>query len=287
MKRRKIFSILLLIFATLIWGSTFTLVKSTLRFINEFQLLFLRFGFASVVALFVVLRHRKFLKNPKLLLLLIILGISLFVAYAFQTIGLKYTTPTKSAFITGLYIVFTPIFSTIYLKEKPRNFEIVALVLSFVGLLFLSQIDLRSLNSVNFGDILTLLCAISFAFQIVLTEKLVKDLPSLLVTSIQMIVSFALSFPFAFLNQHFNLNRFVMFSTLFLGVVASFFAIQTESFALKYIDSTEASLIFILEPVFAYLFSFFILGERLNFGGIVGATLILTSMVIIAIYNKE
>lgn len=287
MKKKKLLSITLLILATLIWGSTFTLVKYTLRYISEFQLLFLRFGFASTIGIVVLVKNKAVLKNRKTLFLLSLLGISLFIAYAFQTAGLKFTTPSKSAFITGLYIVFTPILSTIYLRESPRNFEIVALVLSFIGLLFLSQIDIRSLSTVNIGDILTLFCAISFAFQIVLTEKLVKDLPSLLVTSFQMIVSFVFSAPLAFLRGVFPLNTFVILSTLFLGVVASFFAIQTESFALKFIDSTEASLIFILEPVFAYLFSFFILGERLSLSGFFGALLIIISMIIIAIYNRE
>jgi drug/metabolite transporter (DMT)-like permease len=102
-----------------------------------------------------------------------------------------------------------------------------------------------------------------------------------------MIVSFVFSAPLAFLRGVFPLNTFVILSTLFLGVVASFFAIQTESFALKFIDSTEASLIFILEPVFAYLFSFFILGERLSLSGFFGALLTVISMIIIAIYNRE
>ena len=287
MKKKKLLAIAQLILATLIWGSTFTLVKYTLRYISEFQLLFLRFGFASIIGIVVLVKNKAVLKNRKTLFLLSLLGTSLFIAYAFQTAGLKFTTPSKSAFITGLYIIFTPILSTIYLRESPRNFEIVALVLSFIGLLFLSQIDLRSLSTVNIGDIFTLFCAISFAFQIVLTEKLVKDLPSLLVTSFQMIISFLFSAPLAFLRGVFPLNTFVILSTLFLGVVASFFAIQTESFALKFIDSTEASLIFILEPVFAYLFSFFILGERLSLSGFFGALLIIISMIIIAIYNRE
>jgi len=286
MKKKKLLAIALLTLATLIWGSTFTLVKYTLRYISEFQLLFLRFGFASIIGIVVLLKNKAVLKNRRTLLLLSLLGISLFIAYAFQTAGLKFTTPSKSAFITGLYIVFTPILSTIYLRESPRNFEIVALVLSFIGLLFLSQIDPRSLGSVNIGDILTLFCAISFAFQIVLTEKLVKDLPSLLVTSFQMIISFLFSAPLAFLRGVFPLNTFVILSTLFLGVVASFFAIQTESFALKYINSTEASLVFIFEPVFAYLFSFFIFGERLSIRGTIGAILIIISMAIVAIYNN-
>jgi drug/metabolite transporter (DMT)-like permease len=101
-----------------------------------------------------------------------------------------------------------------------------------------------------------------------------------------MIVSFLFSAPLAFLRGVFPLNTFVILSTLFLGVVASFFAIQTESFALKYINSTEASLVFIFEPVFAYLFSFFIFGERLSIGGTIGAILIIISMAIVAIYNN-
>lgn len=287
MKSKKLISVVLLVLATLVWGSTFTLVKYILNFINEFQLLFLRFGFASVIAIFIVLKHRSLLKERKVFILLVILGFSLFIAYVFQTAGLKFTTPSKSAFITGLYIVFTPILSTLYLREKPQSFEIIALILSFVGLLFLSQIDLRSLSSINLGDVLTLVCALSFAFQIVLTEKLVKNLPSLFVTSFQMIVTFLLSAPIAFIEGSFQVNLYVILSTMFLGIIASFFAIQTESFALKHIDSTEASLIFILEPVFAYIFSFFILKERLNFEGVTGAVLIVVSMIIVAIYNRE
>jgi len=287
MKMRKAFAIVSLILATLIWGVTFPLVKYLLKYITELQLLFLRFGFSSIIGLFIVLKYRKFLKNLNNLLFLILLGISLFVSFVLQTVGLHFTTPTKSAFITGLYVVFTPLLATLLLKERVTLPQIVSLIFALTGLVLLSQIDLGSILKTNIGDFLTLLCAIGFAFQIVLTEKLVKDMPSLFVTSFELLFSFLLTFPFVLSKPLMNLNFVVIISAAFLGIFASFLAIQAESYSLKFIDSTEASLIFILEPVFAYLFSFLVFKEQLNLRGIIGAGLIILAMVIVSIYNRE
>ncbi len=286
MSKKRIQAIILLLAATFIWGVTFPAVKYILGYINYFQLLFLRFGFASVIGIFAIIRYRNFLKDKNNLWYLVLLGASLFVSYVFQTIGLKFTTPSKSAFITSLYVVFTPAFSALLFKKKINKYLIVALVLSLIGLVFLSQIDIRSLSTVNIGDILTFFCSISFAFQIILTEVLVRDMPSLLVTSFQIFVAFILTLPFAISSGSLTLTLPVLLLVMFLGVFASFLATQAESFSLRHVNSTEASLIFVLEPVFAYLFSFVFFKEVLNFKSLIGALFVVVAMIIVAIDNR-
>lgn len=286
MSKKRIQAIILLLAATFIWGVTFPAVKYILGYINYFQLLFLRFGFASVIGIFAIIRYRNFLKDKNNLWYLVLLGASLFVSYVFQTIGLKFTTPSKSAFITSLYVVFTPAFSALLFKKKINKYLIVALVLSLIGLVFLSQIDIRSLSTVNIGDILTFFCSISFAFQIILTEVLVRDMPSLLVTSFQIFVAFILTLPFAISSGSLTLKLPVLLLVMFLGVFASFLATQAESFSLRHVNSTEASLIFVLEPVFAYLFSFVFFKEVLNFKSLIGALFVVVAMIIVAIDNR-
>ena len=286
MSKKRIQAIILLLAATFIWGVTFPAVKYILGYINYFQLLFLRFGFASTIGIFVIIRYRSFLKDKKNLWYLVLLGASLFVSYVFQTAGLKFTMPSKSAFITSLYVVFTPAFSALLFKKKINKYLIVALVLSLIGLVFLSQIDIRSLSTVNIGDILTFFCSISFAFQIILTEVLVRDMPSLLVTSFQILVAFILTLPFAISSGSLTLTLPVLLLVMFLGVFASFLATQAESFSLRHVNSTEASLIFVLEPVFAYLFSFVFFKEVLNFKSVIGALFVVVAMIIVAIDNR-
>jgi len=106
MSKKRIQAIILLLAATFIWGVTFPAVKYILGYINYFQLLFLRFGFASVIGIFVIIRYRSFLKDKKNLWYLVLLGASLFVSYVFRQSGLKFTMPSKSAFITSLYVCF-------------------------------------------------------------------------------------------------------------------------------------------------------------------------------------
>ena len=286
MSKKRIQAIILLLAATFIWGVTFPAVKYILGYINYFQLLFLRFGFASTIGIFVIIRYRSFLKDKKNLWYLVLLGASLFVSYVFQTAGLKFTMPSKSAFITSLYVVFTPAFSALLFKKKINKYLIVALVLSLIGLVFLSQIDIRSLSTVNIGDILTFFCSISFAFQIILTEVLVRDMPSLLVTSFQIFVALILTLPFAISNGSLTLTLPVLLLAMFLGVFASFLATQAESFSLRHVNSTEASLIFVLEPVFAYLFCFVFSKEVLNFKSVIGALFVVLAMILVAIDNR-
>ena len=126
----------------------------------------------------------------KLLLSGFLLGFFLFIGYAFQTLGLLYTTSSKAAFITGLNVVLVPIISTFILKVKPNRKAIIGVCIATIGLYLLTATGTRS---INIGDILVLICALGFALQIVFTEQFTKNFPTLLLTVIQIAVVALLS----------------------------------------------------------------------------------------------
>ncbi len=207
------------------------------------------------------------------------LGLSLWIAYYTQTVGLKYTTSSKSAFITGLYIVFTPILALAVIKEKVSKNLFIALVLALAGLFVISNVSLDEIQF-NKGDLITIASAFAFSIQIVLTNIYVKDIDMKLITSSQMIIMCVLSFYFLGAKLTLNLPVCIYAMLAFLGGIASFLAIFVETYSLKYIDPDRASIIFTLEPIFAYVSSVLFLGERITTKGLVGSSLIVVAMLI-------
>ena len=275
MKNAETKAIIAILFMTLIWGGTFPLIKAMLAYVTPMELLAYRFLFAAVVAMpFFLIKAKKEIKNlPKLLLL----GGFLWVAYFSQTVGLTFTTPSKSAFITGLYIVFTPVFALLIVKEKLTKQLIVSLVFAVAGILLLSGITIANLT-LEKGDLITILCAVAFAVQIVLTNIYVKNSDMGFIASVQMLVMFGLSALFLHGRLNFKFPLWVNLSFVFLGTCAGFFSILAETYSLNILDPDKASIMFSLEPVFAGIFSFVFLKEALKPKDIIGSILILIAM---------
>lgn len=275
MKKSETKAIISILFMTFVWGGTFPLVKAMLAYISPMALLTYRFFFAAIVAVpFFIFKAKKEIKNLSKLLLL---GCFLWIAYAAQTVGLNYTTSSKSAFITGLYIVFTPIFALLIIKEKPSKRLIVSLLFAIIGILLLSGVSITNFT-IGKGGLITIFSAIAFAIQIVLTNIYVKDSDMSFITAVQMIVMFGLSALFLHFKLDFKFPLWINLSLIFLGTVAGFFSILAETYSLKFIDPDKASILFSLEPVFAGVFSFIFLKEALEFKDIVGSILILIAM---------
>ncbi len=268
-------AILVIVLMTLVWGGTFPLVKVLLNFLSPVNLLMYRFLFAALIAFPFLLRDIK--KNRKYILKLIILSILLYIAYYAQTVGLKYTTSSKSAFITGLYVIFTPIFALFFTKEKLTLKLSISLLLSLMGLALLSNITFMHFE-INIGDLITIISAVTFAIQIVLTNIYAKEIDILFITSFQMVFMFAMGIPFAGNFLKVAMPLWVLLSLIFLGCFAGFLAVLAETYSLKYLDPDRAAILFTLEPVFAGIFSFIFLNERLSRNGIIGAFLILIAM---------
>jgi drug/metabolite transporter (DMT)-like permease len=273
-----------LIFIAFIWGSTFPIIKETLLFVDPLSFLFLRFLIASIIILPLIIRRI----NRYLAIYGSIVGITLFFGYLTQTVGLEYTTPSMSGLITGLYVILTPILSIFFLKRKMVKTEIILATTAFLGVALMS---LSSSSGELIGNILTLFCAISYALQIVLTEKYLKDGDALQFTFYQLLMVAILSFVFH-PRVIFSFNKmeipYVMFSVLFNAVLGSALAIFVMSVAIKNTNSYISALILISEPLFAVLISTLVFRYPINVQTIVGGSLILVSMAIaIRIENKK
>lgn len=275
---RRFTAIISLFLVSVVWGATFPLVKASLDYISPLGFIALRFllGFV-VLAIFLF----KSLKNSKDALIPgLILSIFLFLGYFFQTVGLKYTSSSHSGFITGLYVVFTPLFAVFMIKERISVRVSIAVVLALVGLYLLSNIG----GGINFGDFLTLLCAIAYAIQVVLVAKYSRIYNPNTLTLIELAFVFIFSFG-GWGIEEFSIhwNWLMIFGVVFTGIFATAIAILVQTHAQRVLPSSHAAIIYTTEPVFAGIFSYIFLGEGLGIKGMIGAVLILLGMLLVAL----
>ncbi len=269
-----------LISVSLIWGATFPLVKVSLDYISPIGFLSLRFLLAFAILLGIyfrrIMKHRDAIKAS------MILGIFLFMGYAFQTVGLKYTTSSNAGFITGLYVVFTPIFSHFTVKERIGKRVVLALLLSLSGLYLLSGI-----SGFNIGDILELFCAVAYGVHVALIGKFSREKDAVTLTMMQLFFVFLLSSAWwAGEGPKINPVPVLLFGIVFTGIFASAIGILVQVHAQKHIPPSRAAIIFTTEPAFAGVFSYAFLGEGFSWLGIIGAVLILIAMLLVAL-EKE
>ena len=257
---------------TAIWGTTFPVMKVSLEYVSPILFLAYRFGIASLLMLILfrgrVLRKDTFLEG-------FILGLTLFFGHGFQIVGLKYTTASNSAFITSLYVVFTPFIAYYLLGQRIRGRDFAALAVALAGLYLISGASM----SFSYGDLLTALCAVSFAFQIVLVEKFGgKDYLSLAFW--QILWNFLLALAYASIAE----GLYVPESTvawggiIYTGVFATVLTFTLQTKFQRDTRAHRAALIYSAEPIFGYISSFLTLGEVLSPTGYLGALLILAAI---------
>lgn len=279
---------LTLLFVVFIWGSTFVMVQNAIGFLEPHLFNAIRFFIAGIL-LFIgykIFYSKKtgVIWTRSLFFSGIKIGIWLFLGYAFQTVGLLTTTPAKAGFITGLSVVLVPLFSLLLLKQKLRLPTILGVLFATFGLYFLTA---AKGSTIVFGDVLVFFCAISFAMQIIMTAKYAKAHPALPLTIIQVFSVAILSFMSAVLFEDFSvlMNPAVMLKpdvwsallvTAFLATAFAFFA---QTYFQSYTSPTRVALIFAMEPVFAALTSFVLIGENLTTVSLIGCLFILTGMI--------
>ncbi|KHO61173.1 multidrug DMT transporter permease [Thermoanaerobacter sp. YS13] len=282
---KQLKSDIVLILVTMVWGSTFIIVKNAIQTLPVYNFLFIRFLLAFL--LLAIIFHKK-LKNidNKTLAAASIIGTMLFLGYAFQTMGLKYTTASKSGFITGFSVVLVPILEAVFLKRKPSKPAILGIVLAFIGLILLTtNIDL----SINIGDFLTLLCAFAFGMQIVLIAKYASTLDTYLLATIQIGMVALLSgiVTLLFEKPFIPTSVAVWPAIIITGVFATAFAIVAQNTMQAYTTATHTALIFALEPVFAAIAAFLIAGEVMSFRAILGGIFMFAGIVLSELPETE
>jgi drug/metabolite transporter (DMT)-like permease len=154
---------LALVFNTIIWGSTFVLVKRALDDASALLFVAIRFSVATLVMCYVFRRRWTLRSGPPPGGILA--GVCLFGGYAFQTLGLKLTTPSKAAFLTGLSVVMVPLLSSLVYRVYPHTSEAIGVVIATVGMGLMTLHG--SAGGVALGDTLVILCALAFAAHIV------------------------------------------------------------------------------------------------------------------------
>lgn len=295
MNRSVIFADVSLLLVAFVWGTTFVLVQNAIAFLEPFSFNGVRFFMAAfLLGGWLVIFEREQLKkiNKKLLISGIIMGLFLFIGYAFQTIGLLHTTSSKAGFITGLSVVMVPVFSFMLLKIKPGFNAIIGVSIATAGLYLLTMTDKVSLN---IGDAYVLICAVGFALHIIFTGKYSSKYPALLLTVIQVGTVALLSGIFAFFTENWQqaFETGVLFKTNVVTalIVTSLFATALAFFAQtafqRFTTPTRVALIFAMEPVFAAAAGFMWANERLSFSALTGCLLIFAGMVFAEIPAKK
>ncbi|MDI3481718.1 MAG: hypothetical protein PWQ97_1373 [Tepidanaerobacteraceae bacterium] len=267
-----------LLLVTMVWGLNFVVMKNALLKITPYMYLGIRFTLASLLLALIFKRQLKKLTKEELKGGLVI-GLCLFGGFVAQTVGLLYTTPAKSGFITSVYVVLVPFLALFLTGQFPGWFQVIGAAITFIGL------GVTSINrdlSINFGDALTLVCALFFALQIIYTEKYVKkDNPiniAILQTGVTGILSLCMGIaiePFP-VGIDYQIWAAILYAVIFC--TAGAFTIQ--NIAQKYTNSTHAAVILGMESVFAGLFSFIFWEETITLKTLLGFALIFSGVLI-------
>lgn len=278
MALRQFGAIAMLIFITVIWGSTFILVQRSVAELEVYYFLFLRFGIAAAA---MALIFRGKIKPPARATVrsAFILSIFLFGGYAFQTEGLRFTTSSNCALISGLYLIFIPLFSIVFFKASPRAIHVIGACVSLAGLYFLTR---YSPSGFNLGDGLTLISSVSFAFQIILVGRYTKshNLAPLVFFEFLFVSLFSLAIALTRMKFTVDFSTISIVTLLVTGLIATAFAFAVQAKVQRYIDPTRVGIIFALESVFGLIFGVAVGDEVLTTISLTGAALMVCGMMI-------
>jgi drug/metabolite transporter (DMT)-like permease len=282
--RRQLQADLSLLAVTVIWGSTFVITKNALAQVAPFTFLAVRFGLATLVvgaifAVKLVAASRRELAAGGLV------GAFLFAGYAFQTVGLQYTTAAKSGFITGLAVVIVPFAALLVLRQRPGRGAMAGVLLATSGLALLT---LRGDLTIGYGDLITLGCAFAFALQIVFVGRFAPRSAAASLTAAQLVTVAVVSAACALAIEQptLHLSAEVWAAAAFLALAGTAFALIVQSVAQRFTSATHTALIFAMEPVFALLFAVLLAGERLGERELLGCALMLTGMLVAELWCR-
>ncbi|MEW8956837.1 DMT family transporter [Clostridium sp.] len=279
MNKKTLYADLSLIIVAIVWGAGFVASKEALNIAKPFYMMTIRF---TISTLLMVIVFRKYLKtiNKQDLKSGIIVGIFLFLAFGFQTVGLQYTTASKQGFLTAINVVIVPFLYWGISKKRPDMYSIFSAFLCFIGISLLTLQD--SITGINLGDALTLLCALFFALHIVSVGYFASKTNPIVLTIIQLGTSAALSSLVAIFTEPMpnNLTLSGTFSLLYLGVFSTLIAFLLQNIAQKHTSSTHAAIILSTECVFGSILSMLILKEIFTFEMFIGSIIIFSSIII-------
>jgi drug/metabolite transporter (DMT)-like permease len=277
----------LLILVTIVWGSTFLIVKDTVGTVNEFLIVFIRSALAfSAMLIYQIYKNWRNIFNKKAFYYGSIMGILMAITYGAQTIGLKYTSTGHSAFITSSAVILVPFILFFLYKVKLVKVDIISVSVVFVGL-FLLTYDMDT--KMNIGDIITIITALSYAFHVVLAGRFVNKSDTITIITYQFFGAAVVGLlAFLFTNtETIVISTKAWSSLIYLGLIGTLFCYFVTVWVMKYVSALKVAIIFSLEPVFAALFGYFIINETLNPKELIGASFILSGVIVHSVLKNR
>ncbi len=269
----------LLFLVAIAWGSTFFIVQEAVDQTPVYIFLFWRFLFASV--LMTLISYKKLSKiDFKTVKAGAILGIFMFLGFAFQTFGLTLTLSSTVAFLTGLNVIIVPFLLYIIFKKRASVYSVFGAMIAAIGLYFLTYGGSLGFGA---GEVYAFVCAVMFALHIVFTDRYSKRYDVLLLVSVQLstvaLFSFIASIVFDGGFMPAKIDYTFIWAIVVTVLFATVFAFGVQTAMQRYTTPAKTAIIFTMEPVSAGVFGYFFAGEVLSVSQLAGAFLILFGMV--------
>ncbi len=263
---------------TFVWGSTFAVVKIGMRDVSPILLIAVRF-LISATFYGAFFWRKIFPLRGAMVAKGAILGLFLFLGFVAQNIGLLYTTASKSAFITGMMVVFVPLLQVVIERRAPKPGNILGVVIVSAGLWFLTS---PGGAAFNIGDALTIVCSILFAVYIVYLDVISRDMTPLQLTFLQMASTAVFSSIAVALVEtpRWEFTGSLVVSMLYLTFLATVLTTYVQTRFQKETTPTRAVIIFTLEPVIASVIAYLLLSEAMGALGILGGALIIAGVLV-------
>lgn len=285
---------------TIFWGVTFAIIKLALNDISPMLFIAIRFSFAALLLIPFLLKP-LLQSNVEVIKAGIFLGLLYFIGFATQTVGLYYTTATKSGFITGTFIIFIPILQLILERKAPGKGNIIGIALVIIGLVLLSSKGVTVLDiltelgsNFNVGDFLTLICAIFYALYVVYIDIITKKYDYKALIILQVLFTGLAGIIFTILfdatrieNIRYDFNTTVILVILYTAIFSSILATVIQTKYQKTVTPIIAGIIFSLEPIFAAYFAFLIIHEKISSFGIIGCIFIFTGVLVSELFDRN
>ena len=271
---------LALLLATLIWGSSFIIMKDALDNIGTFFLLAVRFTGACILLAIVFFKKLKKL-NKEVVKAGFVMGTALITAYILQTFGLAETTPGKNAFLTAGYCILVPFMFWAVAGTRPDRYNIIAAVLCIAGIGLVALDDNLTMGR---GDVLTLMCCAFYALHIIVSARYTQTYDVMLLTLLQFFFAAVWSSLLCGLFEPVpavaEIPPYTWFSLGYLCVFATAGALLMQTYGLKYTSPSAGALILSLESVFGVIFSIMVGAEAVTARLLLGFAVIFVAIVI-------
>lgn len=274
----RIKAAVLLLTTTFFWGITFTVVKQAVERVDVFVFLAQRFILAFALILPICIFKGRNLDRAALVRGMV-MGLFLFGAYAFQTLALLFTSASNTGFLTGLNVVMVPVLAALLVRQRISGAVKCAVGLSAAGLFLLCGNGSWQLNA---GDILAAICAVCVSLHLICTGEFVRSSDYYWLTAVQLGVVALFSTLAAVLRGKavFVWYPHLLGTLLVCSLIATVFAFLVQTSMQRFISHTNTALIFCTEPVFAALYAWIVIDEKLGLYGLLGALLILGGMLL-------